>query len=212
VALALGGVLTGSVAVAQASHHTATQRALAKCAAIENAVIRLGCFDDLTRALKVDGPKAEITTPGKWRVQTETSKIDDSENVFVIVDSNEKIFNRFGRSEGKATLLIRCMENRTSIYIIWAGVFIGSDSTSVTYRLDRDPAKTASMDISTDRRATGFWSGNRAVSFIRAMFGKTQLLARVTPYGESAITVTFGIGGVREATKPVAAACKWIGS
>jgi type VI secretion system protein VasI len=182
---------------------------LARCSAIENSVTRLQCFDDLARAQGADRPAVEATTAGSWNVRTERSKIDDSANVFVSTESNEEVLSRFGTNQGKAQLMIRCAENKTSLYIVWAGAFIGSDTAQVTYRIDREPAKTARMYISTDHRATGLWTGSDSVPFIRALFDKKQLLTRVTPFSESPVTVTFDISGIAEAVKPLAKACKW---
>lgn len=181
---------------------------LARCAQVANAVQRLECYDGLAKKAGVDRPAVETSNHGAWKVSTETSKIDDSKNVYLGLDSNEPIVDRFGRADHRATIIIRCKEGTTAFYVVWGRTFIGSDKTRVTYRLDRDKAEILGVDISSDHYATGLFN-SASIPFIRRMFGREQLLMQVQPYSESPITVTFNIGGLQDAIKPLVQACKW---
>lgn len=84
-----------------------------------------------------------------------------------------------------------------------------SDDGHVTYRLDDDKARNASMDASTDNEALGLWNGGRAIPVIKQMLGKSKMILRARPYGESAFTATFNIAGIEEAIAPLRQECHW---
>lgn len=179
-----------------------------KCAAIESNLDRLSCYDAAAKGAEptaADQPKNSTA----WGVSVKKSPMDDSTNVFLTALSEEDLPGRLGGPGPKAYLLVRCMERVTSYYIVWGDTFIGSDSTRVQYRLDDEKPKTEGVSISTDHKATGHFSGGRAIPFIKEMFGKKKLLVRVTPYSESPIAVTFDITGLEGAIKPLRQACKW---
>lgn len=181
------------------------------CGKIEDSVKRLECFDRLTAAA---APVAEPIIPpenkGNWQVQSDVSKIDDTTNVFLALNSIEEIEGRFGR-QGHMTLMIVCREKKTNLYITFAGHFMSSiqGAGTVTYRLDQESAKTASFSNSSDNQALGLWSGSSAVPFVKSMLGKQKLLVRAQPYSESAVTGEFKIAGVENAIEPLRKACGW---
>jgi hypothetical protein len=41
--------------------------------------------------------------------------------------------------------------------------------------------------------------------------GKSELFVRITPYGESAVSTRFAIGGLEDALTPLRAVCRWEG-
>jgi len=65
------------------------------------------------------------------------------------------------------------------------------------------------MDESTDNKALGLWSGGESIPVIKKMFGKKQLIARMTPFSESPITVEMDITGLDAAIEPLRTACGW---
>lgn len=175
-----------------------------ECAAMENAAKRLLCYDGIFRT----STKSSAGF-GQWATTEETSKISDVKNVFLSVDSIEKLTGRFGRRE-HATLLIRCREKVTDLYITFGGHFMSShrDGT-VTYRVDKTPAKTKHMTNSGDHMALGLWSGTAAIPFIRELMTGTTLFLQATPMSESPVTAEFPLSGLQEAIKPLQAACNW---
>jgi type VI secretion system protein VasI len=186
-----------------------TDRGLAKCAAIESSVSRLACYDDLARQRDVAAPATTTVTKGKWHVTTETSKIDDSTNVYLILESNGEFAGKFGSSQ-KATLYIACRENKTDLYVVLGDHFLASSGGfgTVTYRIDKRAAKERQFVESTDNSALGLWNGV-GVSIIKELLSGASLLIRVTPFNESSITVEFTIAGLEEAIKPLRKACGW---
>lgn len=134
----------------------------------------------------------------------------DDVNVYMRLNSPEKVGCRlnFGETMG---LVLRCREKTTSAYFV-TGCHMASghsDWGKVTYRIDDEKARSASMTASTDHRALGLWGGSTAIPFIKSLFGKSQLIVRMTPYSESPISGTFAIAGVEKAIEPLRKACNW---
>jgi len=175
------------------------------CASIMDDDRRLECFDLLFRK-----SVASPTTNSKWDVEIETSKIDDSKNVFLFVDSIEPVRNRYGSSV-RSKLTLRCRENVTSLSIWFGGHFM-SDTEShgdVTYRIDTETAQTKRFRESTNHKHLGLWSGPSAIPFIKDIFDHEVLLVRATPFSESSVTMEFPIAGIESEITPLRKACGW---
>lgn len=183
-------------------------RELATCAAETNSVKRLECYDGLAKKRGVAEPDTKLVTAGKWQVHTSTSKIDDSQNVTLMLDANETVHNHIGLRRETPEIHIYCRDNRTMFFVLWK-VYLGIDETQMTHRIDKAKAVEGFWDISTDHTAVGKGSGRAAIPFIKSLFGKEQFLARITPYGANSLTVTFDIAGLEEAVKPLRKACNW---
>lgn len=181
-------------------------REIAVCAAKTSDVDRLACFDNIASKFgaepKVTLPKVEDS--GKWRVSTKTSPIDDSKNVYLRLIAEKPVSGKYGR-ESQPTLLIRCKENKTNLFIPF-GFFLGSDSTRVTTRLDKEKARTSTWSISTDHEAI---FAPRDISFTKKLMQHDRLLVQLTPYGESPVMTEFDVRGLENAVKPLREACNW---
>lgn len=175
-----------------------------KCAQVADDRLRLECYDLEYRKT------AEITTESEWSVREEVSRVDDSRNVFLTVSSKEAVRSPFGRP-ASAELHIQCRENTTLLFVVLGGNFLSDIQGygEVTYRIDTKPASRINMTVSTDNKALGLWSGGKSIPFIRSLFESSNLLIRITPYNQSAITVDFPTQGIEEAVKPLRSACKW---
>ncbi|TXH85512.1 MAG: hypothetical protein E6Q77_00360 [Rhizobium sp.] len=173
------------------------------CAAISDDAKRLLCYDLIFKI------KRTATQQSKWIVQEETSKIDDRKNVFVALDSNERLAGRFGQKD-KARLLFACREGKTAFYITFGGHFMSSlNGGTVTYRIDKRPAAKKGMRESTDHQALGLWTAGEAIPFARDLFGAQSLYLQAVPHSESSVSADFDVAGLEQAIKPLAEACKW---
>ena len=184
-------------------------RGMAGCAVIENAVNRLSCFDDLAKQRNVAQPEISTTSKGNWQVQSETSKIDDRTNVFMVIKSENEFEGKFKGSQ-RATMFIACREGRTHLYFQFGDHFMADNSSygEITVRIDKQKATTISTTESTDNNALGLWSG-AGIELLKKLFGKSKLLIRTTPFNESPITVEFQIEGIETAIAPLRKNCNW---
>jgi type VI secretion system protein VasI len=154
---------------------------------------------------------ASANTPsGKWMYRTEVSKIDDSTNAYLSLQSEQPIEGRFGR-EGYMTLSVYCRESKTDVIFYFAGQFMSDNAGggAITYRIDKRPAKTQYFRESNNHEALGLWDGGEAIPFIKSLFGAERLFVRATPFNESAVSSEFVIAGLEDAIKPLRKACGW---
>lgn len=179
-----------------------------QCAAIDDGAERLICYDLIHR---VERAPVDDPVQSEWNVRSDISRIDDSTNVFMNLQSSDSFRGRFRSGEAHATMYIRCQENTTSLYIVMGGHHLADIQNygRVTYRIDSDPAQHRSFTSSTDSQALGLWSGGNSIPFIRQMFGADNVLVQITPFSESSITVDFPVSGLEEAIAPLREACNW---
>lgn len=126
------------------------------------------------------------------------------------LSSNDTIKGRFG-GEKKASLIVRCEENSTSVYFILGDQYLADIQGygDITFRLDSEKAITKGFEASTDNKALGLWRDSDAIPFIKNMVGIDNMIVRVTPYNQSPITVDFPVKGLDGAIKPLREACRW---
>jgi type VI secretion system protein VasI len=185
--------------------NAAEREEIAKCAAHKASAERLVCFDSLAKSIGVDKPTTTVTAgKGKWLVRSDKSPINDSTNVFLSLNAEQAV--RSGYKTVTPTLIIRCSEGKTNVYITW-DLYLGLESTTMLTRLDKEAAVSKTWAISTDNKAV-FVSGSD-VAFAKSLMAHQSLLAQITPYGESPVMTTFDVGGLTEAVKPLREACKW---
>lgn len=156
-----------------------------------------------------DKIESDIKSGTGWIVSQEKSKIDDSTNVYLQLSSKEPIANQL-REMRNVELFIMCREGKTDLYFVFGGYFMANIEGygTVTYRIDVRPAATKQFTESTDHKALGLWHG-QGVPLIKEMFNSSTLFVRATPYNESSVTAEFNISGLKEAIKPLRAACGW---
>ncbi|WP_375056644.1 type VI secretion system-associated protein TagO [Zobellella sp. DQSA1] len=144
---------------------------------------------------------------GNWFRQEEVSLFDDSKTVAIFVRSESDIKSGVG-TDVYPWLYIRCMENTTSLYVIW-NAFIGVDVTEVTYRIDDGKAVKKIWDVSTDHKSTGLWIGSKSIPLIKEMLGSERFVVRVIPYASSPETAIFPIAGLQSWINEIRSLCSW---
>lgn len=197
----LGVILTSAP---QRAHADDLEGKLLDCMSVSEDSGRLECFESLTQNAYSTISTVSSEGNSKWRVTKKSSPIDDSVNVFMHLSANEMIKGRYG-DKIAPSIIIRCKENETEMYITW-DMYLGIGDVEVIYRFDKETAQTADWSVSTTREASFV---NKPISFIKSMIDKDSLLLRVTPYGESPVTATFPISGLKEAIVPLQESCKW---
>ncbi len=193
-----------SIAATLLMHTPAAAQTGAECARIASPDDRLSCYDALF-VTPVATPQA-----GLWAVQETRSALDDSRRVTLTLDSTEPMPGRFGQQE-PATLIIRCEQNTTALFIIWGGHFMSDLNRGgrVDYRIDAQPPGNITMRVSNNNMALGLWNGGASIPFIRRLLDGSELYVRATPFSESRIEARFPIAGLTEAIQPLRAACNW---
>lgn len=200
-------IVTVAAALIATSDFAVAAETVEGCVQIENDLDRLACYDKASGRIP---QQMGLPKQGAWDVRTEVSKLTDDTNVFLSVESDETV--DCGWRRGTISLFASCRENTTSLIFNTGCHMTASRYSSygdVMIRIDDEPARTIAMEESTNNRALGVWSGAKAIPVIRSMFGKTQLIARMTPYGQSPFTATFNIAGLEDASKPLREACRW---
>ncbi len=185
---------------------TVLQEGLAKCVEKKNDAVRLICYDALAKSLGAIKPTVtqEVGDVGKWLIRSAQSDVDDSTNVFLLLNANEEVGS--GYKQSRPQIVLRCMENKTNAYMDW-GQYLGIGETRMLTRIDAQKATTRTWNISTDNKAV-FVRGSD-ITFTKSLMGHEKLLAKITPYSENPVTVTFDIHGLSEAIKPLRKACGW---
>jgi len=180
------------------------KRRLAECAAIKDNLKRLECYDRLARELGLVKTYQIIPVKGtgKWITKIEKNPLDDTKTVILILQADEGE-SSFG---DPIFLVIRCMSNKTELYINWNS-YLGLDSISVTTRIGNDKPERKLWNISTDHRATFYPTS--PILFIKNLINADKLVAQTTPYGENPIIAIFDIRGLNEAIKPIQETCGW---
>ncbi|MDR0274124.1 MAG: type VI secretion protein [Burkholderiaceae bacterium] len=181
---------------------------MARCAAESNGVKRLECFDSIVHRLGLSSPRSATNTVSKWRVDKETSRMDDSTNVMVSLEAESNI-SGWPSKTYTPSLVLRCKEKKTEVYIVTGmspQVEYGTNGATVTLRFDKDKATKIQTSKSTDGQALFF---GQSVSFIKNMIGHSTLLFEFVPFNSSPAMTTFDLKGIEEAIKPLRETCKW---
>lgn len=151
-----------------------------------------------------------VPDKGKWQVTEDKSQLDDSATVVLTLASDNTIQGQFG-SPGPATLLLRCKENTTSVFLVLNDQFLSDIQGfgTVDYRIDSGKSGKVRMQSSTDNKALGLWSGGTAIPFATKLLKGAKIVLRATPFNESPQEVTFDLTGLPTAVEPLRKSCKW---
>jgi type VI secretion system protein VasI len=211
------------IGVCAASTGAAAQdlsESIATCKLLADSAQRLACFDKISapatstpkpapssdQAAEAAAALKAAMASGVWRVSHDISEIAGTKDVYLSVEGTT-IRGKFGQ-HFRPSLWLRCAEKETNVLIEW-GQYLGLDRARLEWRIDEEGPRTDAWHISSDREAVGLWSGGTAIPFIRTLIDKSKLAVRITPYGESPVTTTFPISGLRAAVTPLREACGW---
>jgi type VI secretion system protein VasI len=182
-------------------------RKMLACAAKSNSLERLACFDDLAKTF---GPIQEQQSDivGRWTIETNVSKFDDTRSVHLSLAANEKINGWLGKSH-LPQLNIRCRERKTEAYIDFGMSPAAEpelyDQATLQFRIDKQPLFKAIATKSADGNTLFL---KDPTSFIKRLLKAEQLLVRFTPYTSAAQETTFSIAGLEKVIAPLTEACK----
>lgn len=173
-----------------------------KCKSVIGNTEKLKCYDDLYIE---ELPTKKDETKNNWITDIDKSEIDDTQTVVMFVNAEEPVHTSLlGRST--PSLVIRCQNNKTEVYIQW-GAYLGLDTIETITRIDKEKATKKFWSVSTNNKSAFYPSGG--IAFIKSLLNKEKLFAQVTPYGENPVKVSFNISGLNEEISPLKTACKW---
>lgn len=182
--------------------------AFADCHALEDSGDRLKCYDNTTGFVALIEPVATSVVPdgSQWFLETETSALDGRTDVWLRVTSQNTQPNQIGRAT-RAHFWVRCMQNRTNAFITFESYT--SRNQQVRYKLDDKPIQSVWMETMDGGRGIGLWSGNRAIPFVRELFGASELVMAYASYSDRNLEFTFDISGLRDQIAPLSDSCSW---
>lgn len=145
---------------------------------------------------------------GPWKVETSTSRRDDSRIVLLTTEATSPIES--GLATTVPSLTIRCLEGRTDV-IVYTGVpanpeYGSINSHTVRYRIDSRAPVSESWGAATSDNAL---FAQHPRNLIRQMVGAGRLLVEFTPFRSGSVVVEFPIRGLSEYVQQLAAACNW---
>jgi hypothetical protein len=108
-AIAAAALLTASIAQADT--------ALDSCATIDADLDRLACYDKMSGRTPVTTTTPVPDSKGNWHTKIQTSKFDDTTDVFLNILSEAPVHCRKHSEPLKMTLTLRCLENTTSLIL-----------------------------------------------------------------------------------------------
>jgi type VI secretion system protein VasI len=196
----------------------ADEKRFETCHQMSTDYIRLMCYDTETGFSKNDGdtekkdevaeaePKPTTKPDGvQWRYSEERSALDDRKDVWLSVTSKNTEGNAIG-SPIRATLWLRCMENKTNVLINFDRYT--TENQNVRYRFDDQSVQKQWMETMRGGDGIGIWSGSRAIPFVKKMFGKERMVTAYNTYS-GPVEFTFDISGVQARIEPLAKECGW---
>lgn len=164
---------------------------------------QLACFSSLAGSTPAPALAPSVTS--KWKVHSKVEKLDGTTTVTIALDSSDTVKPQYGRPEA-ATIIVRCLNNKTELYISWPEFLGVGRGIEVRWRADNMPITTEAWSPSTDGKAA---FAPNPVAFLKKLADRNELLLSVAPFSKVATTLTFPIAGLEEALKPLRAACKW---
>lgn len=157
----------------------------------------------------VCGPAAADETGSQWHETSDRSAMDDNPTVILWTGAEEPMPKEFGGST-VPRLVVRCHENRTSIYVDYDQYITTGDvddEHQVRYRLDDRKPVSAFWAVSSDFEALGVWRG--AVGLVQEVAAAKIFIVQTIPYGRSPETTVFYVSGLDKRLAPLAKACSW---
>jgi type VI secretion system protein VasI len=174
---------------------------LAKCAAIDNQVLRLICYDELAKKYNqvATSKNTSTTSKGRWKTSTDKDPLTDKIIYYAQLTASEGR----GKYGDRIDLLFRCKNGEIDAYVNWS-TFLSTSSISVTSRIDKNPAKESSWSLSTDYKASFIPQPEET---LEKFIGASSFVVNVTPYSENPITAIFNITGAEKALSDIRRSC-----
>ncbi len=168
---------------------------------ISDSAARLQAYDSIVQAYQLSTQSVVSVDDSRWVGSSRTDPFDDSRTVMLSLDSDASPDNGGDGS----SLILSYASGRAGVFINW-NTDLGA-TTSVTWRVGKDPAQTGSWLQSDNHQAT-FYPGD-AAALIRKLKGADRLVARISPPGRDPVMVQFDLQGLGDAISRYAPDLGW---
>lgn len=149
---------------------------------------------------------AESAAYGQWALESHVDPMNDQRTIYTYTIS-KTTGSKWGNPH---RLVVRCgSEGELDIYVDWEEfITTNPKGTDMELRFDNSKAKHYLVNPSNDGKAVFInqWFNSFAELIANLKEGE-ELLARIVPYGESAVLAKFSLDGTTKAIDRVATAC-----
>ena len=191
------------VAVSTLPAREAPAEVLADCAAIEAAVERLACYDRLAR--EAAGERDDLAV---WSLEAKPSRLNPDLTDLVLWNRS---VNETPGASGTMVRPVLALECRQGDVAVWFdfGRFVGGGAARINYRIGSGAVLAGDVTVAPDHRRFGVWERERAIGFVKALYGQPQLRLRVAPPTGDALIAAFDLAGIEDAVAPLQEGCAW---
>jgi len=162
---------------------------------------RLTCYDNIFRKdLNITNKqnKNKKANISNWVLDKEKSLMGGIKSVAL---------STVGTGTKEATLILRCNNNHTDVYITGNYIFFGLNGQKVKIKLGNKKPYKKWFNPSTDGQGL-FYSGN-VVKFIKKLQEYNTLIIEARPYNEISFQTKFNISNLSKVIQPLQKACHW---
>lgn len=206
--IGLGVGLLAVVLVVAAGVHAAATSSDASTLLGRNRPASLALDDSSSPVDPTPGAGSAPTPPPTWELSRDTSLIDGRPKVVLRRDADEEL--RLGYRHQKPTLLIRCQDGQTDLFV-YTGVPAQSsygeiDQTTVRIRVDSAQPERQKWGEATSNEAI---FAPHAIALARRLASASRLYVEFTPFESGPETIAFSLEGLKDKLGEIAGACHW---
>ncbi len=174
---------------------------LEEASRITDPSARLAAYDSIVQAYQLSSQSVVSVDDSRWIGSSRTDPFDDSRTVMLSLDSDSTP----DTGDNPGSLVLSYAGGRPGVFINW-NTDLGT-TASVTWRIGKDPAQTATWLQSDNHQATLF--PGDAAALIRRLKGADRLVARISPPGRDPVMVQFDLQGLGDAITRYAPDLGW---
>lgn len=158
------------------------------------------------RCVELTSASGRIQVPTPWRTEIDLSDFAGTNDVFLSSRSEKAL--RCG--EGHATLFLRCLQDRTALFI-WHGCVVPSDQQlfQVEMSIDGGAVETLTWQVGGEAATLGLWAYDDARRLIEKFYGADRVALRYEDALGLKREMAFPITGLKRAIVPLRIACGW---
>jgi hypothetical protein len=151
--------------------------------------------------------------PDRWIPSEQTDNFDGKKTLGATAPSRSAGYfphRRPAETNLTASLRVLCAKGQTVVYVEIPNKLIAGDRVLVSYKFDdRKPVENQRWSASDDSTATGFWGGDKAVSFAKDIENSKTLTIRTNHNVFGQMEARFETSNAKKYFDPLRAACRW---